>query len=249
MSGNSVMAPRNESTGLTEEKPSRKAVRKELNDMFNERSAAQQEFDDLDNIYREQLADYKVAFAKGETVQTQSEFDVGYFMDCRSATRRLIEAEESFAEAKSRALAIGAVGSTFDQPQYGNCMDQWENQSETAEELLERNALCVWSFVGEWVVSLADTERVAESHLTEVDDWDTRSISLGESRSVAADVEMYRDKIESWRESCISSASKCWAKSTQRCGSSSIGMSVLCTLSVIQNDTYVVLNLCSFVVP
>lgn len=34
----------------------------------------------------------------------------------------------------------------------------------------------------------------------EVDEWDTESVDMGESNSVVAQVEWYREKIDFWRE-------------------------------------------------
>ena len=195
-------SPNFESMGATKDGLSYRAARQEVYELGDALEHAQQEFDNMNIEYHQAHDTYTECCSRGEISMTQTEFDNRYVLSCRKITRKLIEAEEAYKDAKSHALAISAIESTFGEHQYGGWMDEWSPQSEPVEEHRARQALRDWTFVENWVVEIPNLDNEAVLDPMEVDEWDAESVDMGESNSVAAEVEWYREKIAFWRETC-----------------------------------------------
>ena len=211
----SFMAPMAEDIGLSVEQLCERAAREKVGRLLDELTEAQREFDNMDNEYDAAKQEYKECFARGEVDMTRSEFDCRYVLSCRQITRHLIEVEEAYKDARSRALAIGTIASNFGEPDYGGFWGEWDPQSEPVEDFKARQALRDWSFVKRWLANVPDLndqdvdergatsiEREESAESMDNDDWDLTSIQIGESGSVIADVDMHREKISFWRNAC-----------------------------------------------
>ena len=191
-----------ESICNSEEELSHNSARQEVYELGKALEHAQQEFDNMNISYHVAHDIYTERCELGEESMTQTEFDNRYLLSCRKITRELIEAEEALKDAKSHAVAIGALDSIDDEQLYGGWMDEWSPESEPVEEHRARQALRDWNFVEDWMADIPHSDNKFQSDTMDVDEWDAESVGIGESNSVVAEVEWYREKIDFWKRSC-----------------------------------------------
>lgn len=181
---------------------------------------AERVFNDRGMLYHEQLAVFREAVVNGESPDAQSEFDRQFVAYGQQITRRLIDADTMYKEARAHAIGLGALESDWGEPQLLGPLGEWEGQSLPQDELIAYQASRDWGRVEAWVESLptsgycdplshidqgflssngfCDSETPIDATMVDIDDWDARPDDVWESVSVYDSVETNREKIDRW---------------------------------------------------
>ncbi|CAF9916520.1 hypothetical protein IMSHALPRED_003223 [Imshaugia aleurites] len=153
-------------------------------------------FDDRQQSYETDLADYEEGFANGIYNISRSEFDRSKIRYGQEVTRALIDAEEEFEATKEQARAVGAIGSDYDDATdcYGCYEESWP-ENELASYLATKD----WSHVLDWLGELPEPSRPEEMGLEapDVDDWYADEIDPADSIS-QIDFDDSRKNIDRW---------------------------------------------------
>ena len=159
-------------------------------------------FDDRQESYETDLADYRQGLAEGIYNISRSEFDRSKIRYGQKVTRALINAEEAFEAAKEQAQAVGAIGSDSDDAIdcYGYYEESWP-ASELASYLNTKD----WSRVHGWLAKAPGDgeprepkpETELELEQPEVDDWFADEIDPADSIS-QVDFDEWRRDIDRW---------------------------------------------------
>lgn len=155
-------------------------------------------FDNRQQSYETDLADYQQGFANGVYDISRSEFDRSKIRYGQKVTRALINAEEAFEAAKEQAQAVGAIGSDYDDAMscYGCYEESWP-ESQLASYLVTKD----WSHVHSWLAELPEPSHTEELELEldppEVDDWYADEVDPADSIS-QVDFDDCRKDIDRW---------------------------------------------------
>ena len=121
-----------------------------------------------------------------------------HLMQKFQSTRDLIEAEEDLERAEARARAAGVIGNLPDQTSH--FLDLEEDGHVESEEPSEEPPMDL-DFVKSWTEDVC--EGPPDEHMDiEVDDWDMRTVGLGDSLSVVDGFHGNRKHIDRWRFAC-----------------------------------------------
>ncbi|KAL9065934.1 MAG: hypothetical protein Q9161_007918 [Pseudevernia consocians] len=155
-------------------------------------------FDNRQQSYETDLADYQQGFRDGIYKISRSEFDRSKIRYGQKVTRALIDAEEDFEAAKEQAQAVGAIGSDYDDAanSYGCYEESWPES-----QLVSYIATKDWGSVHDWLAGLPEPsnpeEIEQESESPEVDDWYADEVDPADSIS-QIDFDDYRKDIDRW---------------------------------------------------
>ena len=176
--------------------------RQEAYDDFMDRSqlldTVQADFDDRQQTYRENLAQYLQKVEAGTSKMSRSEFDRRSLQYGQQITRALIDAEEAFEQARELALDLGAIGSDYGHEFYYGA--EYE-ESWPENQIAEYNASQDWSFIENWMDNIPDSTSQADLDSVEIDDWDAEEVEVNDSISMI-DCEDYRQGIDRYRRIC-----------------------------------------------
>ena len=145
-------------------------------------------FDNRQQSYKTDLAEYQQGFTKGIYNISRSEFDRSKIRYGMNVTRALITVKEAFEVAKEYAQAVDAIGYDYDDASSGySCYE------ESCPEGLLVPCLAAedWSHVSEWLIRIPDrgnadgrkSPREPELKQTEVDDWNGDEVDPADSIS------------------------------------------------------------------
>ena len=181
---------------VSEEELERRTARKELDDAAENLNALRDEYEGQEVREREAIWRYKCDFAAGEATFPIEEMHQFLLQQSRDLIRALIEAEEQCDKAAARARALGLLGNTFDQEShFVDYQDDGESTifggSDDGEVRRE--------FIESWRRNLPDS--LQEAPQPDIDDWDARSINIGDSLS-DVDYSRNRKRIDRWRFIC-----------------------------------------------
>ena len=159
-------------------------------------------FDNRQQSYETDLAEYQQGFANGIYNISRSEFDRSKLRYGMNVTRALITAEEAFKVAKEHAQAVDAIGYDFDDA--SSCYSCYE-ESWPESRLASYMATKDWSQVSEWLVRIsergnAEARRSSfepELKQPEVDDWYAYEVDPADSIS-QVDFDEWRKYIDRW---------------------------------------------------
>lgn len=151
-------------------------------------------FDNRQQSYETDLADYQEGFASGTYNISRSEFDRSKIRYGQKVTRALIDAEEAFEAAKEHAQAVGAIGSDCDDAMscYGCYEESWP-ESQLASYIATKD----WGYVHDWLAELPETSTPEEFNPPEVDDWYADEVDPADSIS-QIDFDECRKDIDRW---------------------------------------------------
>ena len=155
-------------------------------------------FDNRQQSYETDLADYQQGFANGIYNITRSEFDRSKVRYGQKVTRALINAEEAFEAAKEQAQAVGALGSDHDDATncYGCYEESWP-ESQLASYIATKD----WDYVHDWLAELPEPSNPEEPEPDpeppEVDDWYADEVDPVDSIS-QVDFDDCRKDIDRW---------------------------------------------------
>lgn len=159
-------------------------------------------FDDRQDSYETDLADYQQGFANGIYSISRSEFDRSKIRYGQKVTRALINAEDSYEVAREQAQAVGAIGSDYNNA--ADCYDFYEESwpaSRLASYLAEKD----WIRVNEWLAKVPGLEELPERNAElglelerpEREDWFADEVDPADSIS-QVDFDEWRKDIDRW---------------------------------------------------
>lgn len=155
-------------------------------------------FDNRQQSYETDLADYQQGFENGIYKISRSEFDRSKIHYGQKVTRALINAEEAFEAAKEEVQAIGAIGSDFDDDTsyYGYYEESWP-ETQLASYLATKD----WGYVHDWLANFPEPnhpeEQAVDLEPPEVDDWYADEVDPADSIS-QVDFDDCRKDIDRW---------------------------------------------------
>ena len=183
-----------------------RCIRQEAWESYNEAlmtmHKVQSLFDDRQQSYETDLAEYQQGYANGIYSISRSEFDCSKIRYGMNVTRALINAEEAFEAAKQHAQAVDAIGYGYDDTSsYYSCSEQSWPESQLASYLATKD----WSHVSKWLVSFpergnAESRRSSlgpEPKQPEVDVWYGDEVDPADSIS-QVDFDEWRKDIDRW---------------------------------------------------
>ena len=164
-------------------------------------------FDDRQQSYETDLAEYQQGFANGIYNISRSEFDRSKIRYGMNVTRALITAEEAFEVAKEHAQAVDAIGYDCDDTSSSySCYEESWPESQLASYLATKD----WTHVSAWLARILEEPRNAEAtsypipqqrELTTsgivVDDWCGDEVDPADSIS-QVDFGEWRKDIDRW---------------------------------------------------
>ena len=187
-----------EEVELSEEEQQRRAAYDDFVDRLQLLNTIQADFDDQQNNYRENLAQFQQKAEAGTSKMCRSDFDRRSVQYGQQLTRALIDAEEAFEEAKERAQNLGAIGSNYGQDShYGS---EYE-ESWPENKIADFNASYDWSFVEGWMDNIPNSTAQEDADPVEIDEWDAEEVDVNDSIS-NIDCEDYRQDIDRYRRIC-----------------------------------------------
>ena len=189
----------NDDTDPDAEELFRRKANDDLTQCFYALEDCQFEFDDRQQHYQRELADYEQCVAEGRISMSRTVFDGHLHLEFQRFTRALIDAEDGYKNACAHAKALGVIEPSYSESSY--CGRQYEES--LPENQLSAIALRDWSFVENWLCSVEEisAENMTDLESTDVDElWDARPVEISDSISAVAEDDFYREKISRWRE-------------------------------------------------
>ena len=149
-------------------------------------------FDNRQQSYETDLAEYQEGFASGIYDISRSEFDRSKIRYGQKVTRALMDAEEAFEAAKEHAQAVGAIGSDYDATTYYSCYEESWPENQLASYIATKD----WGYVHDW---LAELPAITPEELDppELDDWYADEVDPADSIS-QIDFDECRKDIDRW---------------------------------------------------
>ena len=189
-------APLPDEETVSEEELERRAARKELDDAAENLNALRDEYEGQEARERDAIWRYKCDFAAGEATFPIEEMHQYLLQQSMDLVRALIEAEEQCDKTAARARALGLLGNAFDQEShFVDYQDDGESTIFEGSDNGEANR----EFIESWRTNLPESPQ--EIPQPDMDDWDARSIEIGDSLS-DVDYSRNRKRIDRWRFIC-----------------------------------------------
>ena len=192
------VASHHEDVAVSEEELQRKAAYDKFIDLSQLLHTLQTNFDDQQNNYRRNLAEFHQRAEAGTTQMSRSDFDRWTVQYGQQLTRALIDAENAFEQARERARDLGAICSTDDQQ---SCYGTEYEESWPENKIADFNTSCDWRFVEGWMDNIADSANQADIEPVEIDEWEAEEVEVNDSIS-AIDNEDYRQDIDRYQRMC-----------------------------------------------
>lgn len=189
-------APLTDEETVSGEELERRAARKELDDAAENLNALRDEYEGQEARERDAIWRYKCDFAAGEATFPIEEMHRYLLQQSMDLVRALIEAEEQCDRTAARARALGLLGNAFDQEShFVDYQDDGESTIFEGSDNGEANR----EFIESWRTNLPESPQ--ETPQPDIDDWDARSINIGDSLS-DVDYSRNRKRIDRWRFIC-----------------------------------------------
>jgi len=154
----------------------------------------QDKFDHEREFQEQKVVEYRQLQQQGLVNFPESELDLFNIQQRAETTRALIEAEEAFEQARARARSLGLLQNEPDQE--SGFIDGTDDGSSVCDDLAADVSGLNPTSVQAWVTRVAEAQ---DEHWVEpdVDEWDSRSVSMSDSVSVVADGK-WRKRIDRW---------------------------------------------------
>ena len=163
-------------------------------------------FDNRQESYETDLAEYEQGFVDGIYIISRSDFDRSKLRYGQKLTRALINAEEAVEAAKAQAQAIGALELAY--PAATDYYGYYE-ESCPEDQITSYLATKDWSRVHKWLAKISapiidpEAQEVERSTLddddNDNDDWSTEEVDPADSIS-QVDFDDYRRDIDQWED-------------------------------------------------
>ena len=155
-------------------------------------------FDDQQQSYETDLADYQRGLANGVYDISRSDFDRSKIRYGQKLTQALINAEERFEAAKAHAQSVCAMGPDYDDvASYYDCYEESCPESQLTSYLATKD----WSHIHKWVARNLELGEAEEStrNLEQpgTDDWYGDEVDPADSIS-QIDFDEWRKDIDRW---------------------------------------------------
>ena len=145
---------------------------------------AQVEFDELPELQEQQKRQYRCLRREEQADFPESELDLLQLQDARRATRALIEAEEAFEEVRARAHADGILSNDIDSEitlsEYTGMGSGADYDPALVNPSFDPTRVQAWAEKVPQCQGQEDTD-------PEVDEWDSRTVTMSDSISVIAE--------------------------------------------------------------
>ncbi|KAI9690827.1 MAG: hypothetical protein M1822_008446 [Bathelium mastoideum] len=177
----------------------RMSMRVAIEEKFNEVQEYRYKLDIFHDIYHQNMGEFNENVANGVEKHSREEFDQFHFNLKAEITRRLIKTEEELRTLKLQARDAG-IEHTFDEESIFQS-DVDDGYAESLEDDMIRTAPTskIRSWLNEIPIEADETAEVDGMTILEFDDWDTRSVGIGDSISCVGDGSMAR-KIRRWED-------------------------------------------------
>jgi len=154
----------------------------------------QDKFDHEREFQEQKVTEYRQLQQQGLVNFPISELDLFHVKQRAETTRALIEAEEALEQARARARGLGMLENEPDQE--SGFVDGIDDGSSVCDDFAADVSDLNPTTVQAWVSRVAEAQ---DEHLVEpdVDEWDSRSVSMSDSISVVADGK-WRKRIDRW---------------------------------------------------
>lgn len=188
-----------EEESISEEELERRVAQEELDNAAEHLNALRDEYEGQAARERDVIWGYKREFAAGEVTFPIEEMYQYLLQQSMALIRALIEAEEQCDKAAARARALGILGNAFDQESH--FADYSDDGKSESYEGSEDGDAARRAFIESWQSDIPESQGEAEK--PEIDDWDARSILIGDSLS-DVDYTRNRRRIDRWHFICES---------------------------------------------
>ena len=155
----------------------------------------QNNFDYQRDAQEQEVTENRQLQQQGVATFSDSELDLLHIQQRAQTTRALIEAEEAYEMARSRALQLGVLQNYPDQE--SGFADRTDDGLSEYDDFVVDDPNLDHGVVRAWAEKVAGSQD-QEDVYPEVDDWDSRSITMSESVSVCADGK-WRVRINRWQ--------------------------------------------------
>ena len=177
------------------EKLARQEALQRLDESWSEYARAQAQFDNRNDLYDQDLAEYRRKAAGGECPFSRNEFDRKAVVWGQQVTSALIYAEAVFDQAQEVARALKATRSTIDEASCHTSDMSVPDEFRSDDASEKRKAVDAWA-----ANVIASSECNGD---VEVDDWDSGTVEVWDSVS-AVDYGTYGRQIVHWQGICTS---------------------------------------------
>lgn len=192
------VASHHEDVEISEEELQRKAAYDNFINLSQILHTLQTNFDDRQNNYRRNVAEFYEKAEAGTTPLSRSDVDRWSVQYGQQLTRALIDTEEAFYQAKERAQDLGAISSTYGQQSYYGT--EYE-ESWPENKIADFNASYDWRIVEGWMDNIPDSANQTDIESVEIDEWEAEEVEVNDSIS-AIDNEDYRQDIDRYQRMC-----------------------------------------------
>ena len=182
--------------------PAADDVKKAYRRAFTELFEAREDFEYKDYQRDQEVLRLRHQIADGQhPMETAEDFDLRHLLHSRKLTRRLIEAEANFAQAKAKAVEAGVSITTSHQS--SGFVDRANDGRCSGEAVtfanIDRPQILKW--LDEIPESSAEWTKLPAYRPQEADQWELRSVGLSDSASLVAEGSE-RMRIDQWAQSC-----------------------------------------------
>ena len=184
---------------ISEEELERRVAQEELDNAAEHLNALRDEYENQAARERDAIWGYKREFAAGEVTFPIEEMYQYLLQQSMALIRALIEAEEQCDKAAARARALGILGNAFDQESH--FVDYSDDGQSESYQGSEDGDAAHRAFIESWQSDVPESPGEVET--PEVDDWDAKTIEIGDSLS-DVDYTRNRRRIDRWQFICES---------------------------------------------
>ena len=195
----SANTPPVEEESISEEELERRVAQEELDNAAEHLNALRDEYEGQAARERDAIWGYKCEFAAGEITYPIEEMYQYLLQQSMALIRALIEAEENCDKAAARARALRMLGNAFDQESH--FVDYSDDGQSESYEGSEDGDAAHRAFIEAWQSDVPESPGEVEN--PEVDDWDSKTIEIGDSLS-DVDYTRNRRRIDRWQFICES---------------------------------------------
>lgn len=196
----SLVTFQSNSTTISIEELLRRSVRQEMEEKAEEVYKMKTEFDQRYAYIETEQAEYEQAVLDKTCELARSGFDRFGVKEMQRRTGNFIWAEREYEEVKDRARDLGILGNLYEQEsRFVDDDDDGYRESLEAATINDCNRDLIEAWAIE--VSEAQTEDIESPSNPEFDEWDAKSIALGDSISVF-DYTRNGSRIDRWQRIC-----------------------------------------------
>ncbi|MCJ1418768.1 hypothetical protein MMC32_005119 [Xylographa parallela] len=188
----------------------RRAALEDLAKAHNQYMDQLDEFEDRGDMYETDFREYKQAVEDGRCSLTMTEFDRSCVANISNLTRWLLETEAAYEQALERARRLKLLTNQYEQESnfVSEISDGYRESFEASICAgVDRRIIERWNKEVLIAMPLKDIGRdtqdlhIEQIDMTEVDEWDVKSIGLSSSVSMK-DETRNRRRIDRWRQQC-----------------------------------------------